>query len=471
MVLLALLSLSVMLVFSALGTYAHPSADDFCMAEGVQREGLWTHLWNHYFEWSGRYSGNALYAIYPLVFGLLDGYKFIALLLLLSLFTAMAFCLSRLLQTRMNAVPVVVASLLFTAVYVLGMRSPASSLYWMAGSLSYQTANILLLLLAGLMIQLADQQRDNQPAHWTLVALTGVLVLAVGANETGMMMAVVAVGILLLTRLRQGWRKAAPWLWLLLVALGCSAVVYLAPGNAVREATFPLRHDLLRALAGSFNMGLWTLTGWLQSPLLWAVTALTPFMTVLLCRHPARQFQPRQRPLWALAGGTLLLPFLLEFPAWWAMGGWPPPRTVDAIYFVFLCGWLFTVGAVTLYYLPEHWREQGLEAAPRARTVFLVTALLLVLAVFTHGKLQRAVRDWQDAAPAFDAYMQQRYALLAAARTNGQAFLTVPDFGREYPRSVYFNDILPLPQDWRNVCYARYFGLQGVQRQVERPAR
>jgi hypothetical protein len=469
--LLALISLGVILLFIALGQYAAPSADDFCMAEGVQREGVWTHLWNHYFEWSGRYSGNALYAIYPMAFGLLEGYKFIALLLLLSLFTATAFFLSRLLHTRMNGWTVCVAALIFVAVYVLGMRSPASSLYWMAGSLSYQSANILLLLLAGLMFQLSERQREGQKITTTLIALTGVLVLAIGANETGMLMAFVATGVMLLARLRQGWQIALPWLLLFLVALVCSAIVFGAPGNAVREATFPLRHDLMRSLAGSFAMGLWTLTAWLQNPVFIVATVLTPFMTALLCRNPARQFHPSKWQLLTLLVGTLLLPFLLEFPAWWAMGGWPPPRTVDAIYFVFLCGWLFTVGAITLYFMPNVWREHGLNAQPRALTAFLITAVLFGLAVFTNGKFQRAQMDWRETAPAFDAYMQQRYAMIADALNHGQQTLSVPDFGREYPRSVYFNDILPMPTDWRNVCYAQYFGLQSIQRHVERQAR
>jgi hypothetical protein len=453
----------------ALGQYAHPSADDFCMAEGVQREGLWAHLRQHYLEWSGRYSGNALYAAYPLVFGLLEGYQYLALLLLLSLFTAAAFLLSRLFQTRMNSLAVIVAALAFVTIYVLGMRSPASSLYWMAGSLSYQSANILLLLLAGLMFQLTDRQREGKQTGLTLAALLGVLVLAIGANETGMMMTFVAVSFMLLARLRMGWRVSWPWLLLFLVALICSAIVYVAPGNAVREATFPLRHELMRSLLGSLGMGVWTLTAWLKSPVLLVATLLTPFMTALLCRSPARQFQPHKRQLVALLAATLLLPFLLEFPAWWAMGGWPPPRTVDAIYFVFLCGWLFTVGAITVYFMPSGWRENTL--GTRAVAAFLAAVVLFVLAVFTNGKFQRAQLDLLHSAPAFDAYMQQRYATIAKALNNGQYVLSVPDFGREYPRSVYFNDILPMATDWRNVCYAHYFGLQSIQRHVERKAR
>lgn len=463
--LLALAALTAILLFIALGQYAQPSADDFCMAEGIRREGLWTHLWNHYQEWSGRYFGNALYAIYPLLSGgLLYGYKFIALLLLLSLFTAAAFCLSRLFLIRMNANVAVVAALTFTAVYVLGLRSPASSLYWMAGSLSYLTANILLLLMVGLMFQLADRQREAKRSSATLLALACVLTLAVGTNETGMLMAATAVAVTLLARLFKGWRMARPWLLLFMVAAACSAVVYFAPGNTVRESTFRYGHDLLRAMQGSLIMGAWTILGWVQSPVFLLATALTPFLTVLLLHNGQRQFRPRKRNLLALATGTLLSPILLEFPAWWAMGGWPPVRTVDAIYFVFLCGWLFTVGAFTLCFLPSGWRETGL-ARPGRGGAFMAVAVLFMLAAYANGSFQHALLDWRQAAPAFNTYIQQRYALIAEAHQQGQRRLIVPAFEGKYPRSLYFNDILPLSLDWRNVCYARYFGLEQIKRQ------
>ncbi|MEZ5451610.1 MAG: hypothetical protein R3E93_02145 [Thiothrix sp.] len=462
--LLALITLAVILLFIALGQYAHPSADDLCMAEGVQREGLWPHLWHHYQEWSGRYSGNAFYAIYPLLSGgLIYGYKFIALLLLLSLFTATAFFLSRLFLARMNGWPVVITALLFTTVYVLGLRSPASSLYWMAGSLSYLTANILLLLMAGLMLQLTDRQHAGKGLALPLAASLLVVLLAVGANETGMLMTAAAVTAMLLARLRKGWRAAWPWLVLFAIAAACSAVVYFAPGNTVRESTFRYGHDLVRAIQGSLGMGAWTMLGWVQNPVFLLATVLTPFMAALLARSGMRQFQPRKRHLALFALATLLLPILLEFPAWWAIGGWPPVRTVDAIYFVFLCAWLFTVGAFSLYFMPNSWRENG-SARLWTAGIFLAGVALFALAIYTNGKFQHAIMDWQQTAPAFNAYIQQRYALIEDANQRGKRRLIVPAFEGERPRTVYFNDIMPLSHDWRNICYARYFDLVLIKR-------
>ena len=51
------------------------------------------------------------------------------------------------------------------------------------------------------------------------------------------------------------------------------------------------------------------------------------------------------------------------------------------------------------------------------------------------------------------------------AVASGRQSLVVPDYQREYPRSIYFNDIVHDARDWRNACYAAYFGLQRIRRE------
>ena len=180
--LLIIISLTVILVFMGLGFYAYPSADDFCMVTGVNQEGLFPHLWNHYFEWSGRYSGNAFYAIYPFLFGLFKGYPFIPVVLIICLTAAFTFFLSSLFRMKINF-PILLISLCFTCVYLLGLRHTASSLYWMAGSLSYQTANILILLTFGLIIQLIDRQRQHKNYLPLFFSLVVIIITGMGTNE------------------------------------------------------------------------------------------------------------------------------------------------------------------------------------------------------------------------------------------------------------------------------------------------
>ena len=438
------------------------------MATGITNEGLLPHLWNHYIEWSGRYSGNALYAIYPLIFGMLGGLTFMPAILIVLLFLSCSYFLSSLFKLRLLTKSVLFISLCFVCIFLLGMKHTASSLYWPAGALSYQTANILLLITIGLMIKLLDRIRLQKSHSLVLFSLTIVIFLGMGTNETNMLALSGLVGLALLVHLRSGWIALRPWLILSVVTLICFCIVYFAPGNTVREASFPLRHDLARAIKGSLDMGWWVLSGWLLNPLFIVATLLSPFAIAKLYSLSSRSFSISNTLLVGVILTTLVLPFVLQFPAWWAMGGWPPPRTVDATYFVFIVSWFFMSGILTIRFATTEFINSTSKYYSTSSCIsFSVGALLFLLAVLGNFKFQRAQQDlWQRAAP-FNEYMQQRYTLMKQAVTYRHFSLLVPAFNQEYPRSIYFNDIVPDSRDWRNVCYADYFGLQVIGREKQ----
>jgi hypothetical protein len=462
-------SLAVVLVFVLLAQYAHPSSDDFCMAAGVNEQGLFAHLWNHYFEWSGRYTANALYAAYPQLFDLFDGYKYIPAIVILALLLAMAYLLSTLFATRLFARPVLLTSLCFVSVYLLGMLSPASSLYWMAGAFTYQTANILFLVALGLMVQLADRQQRAQPYFVLLAVLILVVILGIGANETSML-ALTAMALFgLLKHLRAGWKITWPWFVVLVVALLSFAIVYFSPGNAIRAADFPLRHELARAITGSLSVGLKTLWIWLSNPVLIVSTLLAPLAISRLYLMSGRVFTIPVALIAVLVVCTLALPVVLQFPAWWSMGGWPPARTLDAIYFLFLLGWFASAGALTIRYCCQR------KSNPRVQPYhsYLAVALLLLSGLFSLAVVQsnvyrQAKTDLFSLARPYDAYLDTRYAQIRSAQVKGQRYVTVPDYQHVLPRSIFFNDIMQNPGHWRNVCYAEYFGLEKISRQKNR---
>ncbi len=467
-ILMALVSGGVLLIYILLGQYANPSADDFCMAAGVNQDGLLAHLWRHYHEWSGRYSGNALYGLYPLLFGMFDGYRFMPVLLILLLISGFAFFLSSLLKIRLNDPLLVLVSLAFTCIYLLGLVSPASSLYWMAGALTYQSANISLLFLLGLMIKLHDRLEQGGRIVGVLTGLLLLLVFGVGLNEVNMLVLTILSGAALMYHVfiyPSQRRNVLPWLLLFAAALLCVALVYFAPGTAMRESTFPLRHQWGRSLSGSLNMGLWTLGLWLRNPVVIAGVLLTPFADCALRMRSQRKINISKRLLFILSLVTLAIPLVLQFPAWWGMGGWPPPRTVDAIFFVFLLSLFLTLSAFSLYWLQrENTASSSLTQGARPAWALIAFTLLFVLAVLVNGKFQRALGDLMVRAKPYHAYLEYRYETIQEALSRGQFSLQTPSYQGAYPRTIYFNDILPNSRDWRNVCYANYFGLQRIRR-------
>jgi len=457
--------LAVVLVFVMLGQYSHPSSDDFCMASGVNEHGLFTYLWQHYFEWSGRYTSNALYAIYPVIFDLFNAYKYIPAVVLLVLFFSTAFFLSTIFRIRIASRPVLIISLCFTSIFLLGMMSPASSLYWMAGALTYQSANILFFVVSGLMILLADRQKNSKNIFNVFVVLLLMLVIAIGTNETSML-ALTGLALLgFIVHLRSGWVILKPWLVLLMVALLCFGVVYFSPGNAIRAADFPLRHDLSRSISGSLSVGLKILWLWLSNPVLIVSSFLAPFAIARLYLLSARQFVVSKTMIVVLLLATFTMPVLLQFPAWWSMGGWPPARTQDVIYFLFLVGWYLSIGAFTVHYLHKGKLRFVVQPyRPGAAIVLLLLAGLFTAVVLESRAYQLARTDLFHLARPHHEYLNQRYKIINHATANGHRYLNVPDYQQEYPRSIYFNDIMLNPNHWRNVCYADYFGLEKIKR-------
>ena len=465
--------LAVLLVFVLLGQYAQPSSDDFCMASGVSQQGLLTQLWNHYLEWSGRYSSNALYAIYPLILGLFDGYRFIPALVIAALFLATAFLLSTLFRTGLFVRPVLLASAGFVCVYLLGLMSPASSLYWMAGAFTYQTANVLFLVALALMVRLADRQNSGEQYLSLLVVLIVVVVIAIGANETSMLVITALAVTGVVSRLGSARQTLLPWLLVLVVSLLCFAIVYYSPGNTIRAADFPLRHDLLRSIQGSFSVGTKILWIWISDPVLLVSSALAPFAVSALFQASARQSPSAVDVLSGphialLALCTFTLPVVLQFPAWWSMGGWPPARTVDAIYFLFLVCWFLTISAITQRYLVDAWTR----SYPQLTAVAVLILSVLFTAVALENKtFKLAKTDLFNLARPYHEYLNERYGQIHRALADGQHRLVVADYKHELPRSIFFNDIMQNPGHWRNSCYADYFGLEQISRQHDNSTR
>ncbi len=464
--LLVAVCLAVLLVFILLARYAQPSSDDFCMASGVNEFGLFTHLWNHYLEWSGRYTGNALYAAYPLVAGLFEGYRYIPAIVIAALFLATAFFLSTLFSIAIYARPVLLASLCFVCVYLLGMTSPASGLYWMAGAFTYQTANALFLVTLGLMLRLHERQQGSGKYFILLSLLLLVVVIAIGANETGMLAitAVVLSGVLV--HLRSGRSILWPWMVILAVSLVCFDIVYFSPGNAIRAAEFPLRHDFMRSMYGSLSVGIKILWIWISNPVLIVSSMLAPFAIMRLLQLSGRSFAVSRSLIAALIVCTFAMPLVLQFPAWWAMGGWPPARTVDAIYFLFLVSWFVTIGAVTTRYLYAGESSGETQSdRPYAAAAVLVLSVIFSFVALESKAYRQAKTDLFELAPPYHDYLNKRYAQIERALANEQLYLVVADYKGEYPQTIFFNDIMHDQGHWRNVCYADYFGLEKVKRE------
>ena len=102
---------------------------------------------------------------------------------------------------------------------------------------------------------------------------------------------------------------------------------------------------------------------------------------------------------------------------------------------------------------------------PAAAMVLLLLSALFTAAALESKAYQLARTDLFHLARPYHDYLQTRYKQIEQAKAKGQRYLIVADYQQEYPRSIFFNDIMSNPNHWRNVCYADYFGLEKIKRE------
>lgn len=267
-------------------------------------------------------------------------------------------------------------------------------------------------------------------------------------------------------------------------SLAALAVVALAPGNFIRQQSFPipptpaviLKWSLLSAVFMFLRPALPLLRGiihaivprlWGAEPV-WLAKALamtgSPLTILLLLAVPAclaliNRSQPgtqalRRARLVLLAApvAAFVLVVSAMTPAAYGTSAPPPPRALSNPQFAMTClivcwGYAFAVW----------WRYRSGEREPRWRTKVVAVAAFGLLvgtaAASTHATWSRAVemRGW---AAQWDSVDHQ----LRAAREAGAREAVVPAIGDVGGVGSIAVD----PGDWVNACAARYYGLERI---------
>ena len=446
---LALLTLSLV-KYAWLATYAHPVADDFCYAAKSRGMGLWDWSLGEWMSWNGRYASNLLMIHGPLTWfsDPLTGYRLMPLALLALTFLSAWLLLRRLTRCVLSKSEELVAVLVFLLLFLNLMPDLGEGFYWYTGAITYQLGNILLLLHLGLLVP-GDQKKTGR---FAALLVNVLLVFAlVGMDEIHMLL------MLALHVVRTAWlitrrKSIIPGILLLLVCACGAALMYLAPGNAVRGSMFADTHLLWHSLGMGALQSVRFVGSWLLSPALLVCGVLyLPLHALLRERIPG--FRELLRLPWWIAA---LLPFLLvmavTFPAYWSTGLLGQHRTINVacIFFIPLA-WLNLA----------IWLERGvLQRAKRVPEPGLSAygmALFLVALNATGNGFAANADLFGRSATAYHRVMGQREQLLRAAASDPSAKVTfIPQ--AKPPRTLPSYEGQYRLRDWMMQCEARFYG-------------
>lgn len=434
--------------FLVLGAFNHPSADDFSYTN-MASHGFWQAQKYWYLNWEGRYFTTVLLSLNPLGIKSLALYQLMPLLLAAGLVHALYLLVKELGGGALSRQQSLTAALVFCLLYVANMPDICQAFYWFTGAWTYQSANILLLYL---LTCIARVFRGVQQEKMRYQALSVFLALAIaGSNETVMVLLVCMLSMML-AWIFWSTRRINGFLALVLLAAAAGgAIVMAAPGNAVRMAEdFPTRYGLSFAVPAAAVAAL-------KSIFHWAVTLPVAGMTVIAVMWARQVALQRAKagsvlfihPVYSLAAFWGLLAGGL-CPSFWSMGGLPPGRIMDLMYFVFLLGWFFNV-----YILTEYAVRKGLlpeVLLPRFVTVGI--CLFLFLSFLKEDQnIRIAYSDLLSGkAAAYGSQVAQRHEQLAQCGDTCE----VGGYVR-MPRTIYFDDITRDPTDWRNKSYSEFF--------------
>jgi uncharacterized protein DUF6056 len=443
------LALASLLPYFIISMYAHPAGDDFVYAYNGQHFSLTENSARDYFEWNGRYIANLLVVLNPMAFDSLGSYKLFADLLILLTFISFYFLVKTVTNNSFTKIYSILFSGVLTLLFLQQMPSLSQGIYWYTGAVTYQGANILTLFYISALINLLREKYFiNKIIH---ILFCSILIFVItGFNETAMVFLLLFHAFLFIKN------KNELLFFIFIFSLLCSLVVILAPGNSVREAVFPGRHQFFYSLFFSLAQSARFFLKWVTGiPLILASLVYIP-VSMHISEKPVLF---RNNFYLSPVSSTCLLfimIFLSAFPSYWSMGMLAQHRTVNAAYFFFLILWFINLSA-WINFLKK--KKIIITLSNFTSKYFSILFILILLFSFMTGNGYRVLSDlFSGKAKNFDREMRLRYEILNSAGQNPEKICRV-DSLQNKPASLFVLDITENENDWMNRGMAAYFGI------------
>ena len=457
--LVALTVTAVLALFIALSFFNYPAADDFCFAAKARQLGFLEAQAFWYQHWSGRYSLNSVWTAIMLTGDIVHIYRFPPIILLTGAWLSFSFLTARIAQGWISTFLALLIGGVWTVLFIAGTPDPAQTFYWLGGSITYQMANIFLIILLGLLIWRETTAKDKRLRIWLFIFSSLLVIATVGANEVSLLL----TGMILCGgTINSLWKKRdsrAFWATLLLIAIGAGLISVLAPGNYERYAGIGGSDLLLRPdpwLAAALYLPWVTLRllYWLANPGLWASAFILMIVT-----FPAVK-------TWLYHEGALNRRFLILPVLWIAMilvlnalgfliNRHPlPERAESVIWLLFMLGWYPTF-IIIVHFLVGDKIQIADQRLISLATVLLIISLLGTSNIFEAYKdVYRGYR--------YDQEMRQRFSAIHVAKGRGETEIIVDSLSRP-PRTLFATDIATDPNNFRNQCLREYYEVNSIR--------
>ncbi len=452
--------LAIFATFMALSFFNYPVADDFCAAAKARDLGFFKALAFWYQNWSGRYTLHSVWTAVMMPQDIFQTYRIAPMLLLTSTWLSFSFLIARIAQGRLLTHWILLLGGISSILFIAGVPDVAQTFYWMGGSITYQLANILLLLLLGLLVW-RETTAHNDRRHTLIFWLSSLLVIAIiGANEISLFL---TVSILCCGALYAVWTRRDSrmfWIVLLVIALIAALISVLAPGNyqrysnSIGENDSTLRPPIWLAVTLYFPWVSLRILYWLSNLGIWA----SGFILLAVTVQPARTLLYREgkfRKSWLLLPALWLILLFLLNAIGFVINRYPlPERAESVVYLLFLLG-----GSPVLIILGHFLMGDGLQRIDR-QWIAPAAALLLINLLGTPNVFEA----YKDSYRGYRYHQEQqdRIAAIQAAKKRGETEIVVASLSHP-PRTLFATDIATDPGNFRNECLSEYYQVHSIR--------
>ena len=399
--------------------------------------------------WGGRYSATAVMSLFILTTGLIHAFWLVPLLTLGITFLALYLFFGTFYSGE-GRLYVATLSTFSLFVYIALVPTTAELFCWLAGGVSYQVGLSLFIILCTLLLRENDGEPRPGRLHFYLRLTTASILafLVAGFNETLM---VLQLAILLpgtLIHHRRGVRTRSLWITALLFASVGAVLLVSAPGNVVRATHHVAGGKTAAAVLSSIS------TGTLFLVTKGAVLLLLGFFLPTL--QPRNEGSNRNDGRYVLA--LLLYPAVIVsfFPVFWVTGHPPAYRIMSLPLILLVCG----VIPPALSLARVLYGTVLGEKLCRTVTAAVLTIGVVILA-FLLTNFRTITGDLAGRSAHYSRLIDARYETIERERAGGARTIFLPRL-HVTPASIHVTDITPDPTDWKNRCYASFFGVEEI---------
>lgn len=433
-----------------LAFFNYPIAEDFGFAFQFQENNsFFALLKNAYLTMNGRYVANVFMFANPIAFNSFFWYKLYPILLLIFLLLS-SFFLTTNLKVFRSIENKLIASLVFSLLYIHNLPIISEGLYWQTGSSIYFVGIIFTNVLLGLI---AKSLQKNSSHIYSILSFF-VLFLCLGFNEVLTLSITFFLGLASICFFKYDLPRKRYVFFIFLFALLFASIMILAPGNHYRQSMYNDANNIGNTIGMSIaQVGRFGFLWAASAPL---ICSSVFFFWVVKNQKENNHWLKNNLYInkWVAISLLPISILLCVVPPYWFTGILGQHRTLNVAYFFFLLTWFLNL--IVWFDCLESIKNK-IKLKQKLTVVAFVVGIL-----FTGNGYYCFLDIFSGKAHLFKQEMDARLSRLKNAQINPPQKLLLKPI-KNKPATLFVTDISKDPKFWTNQGYNQYFRLNSTR--------